>query len=240
VVVACVVVAKAAKKFVELAYEDEKNVELAFENCCSAVQVLAWPRLRPMVRAVPPLYVPLNVRVPSVAERLARLEPRAMPLIVEFASMALVIAALAMENVPEVPPMRLPRVPEYVRTEPMEGVEVAMLVMVLFPEAYTIWPEERLVEVARPFQEMAGVVPPEETIGQVPETEVTYVPAGCAPMVLYEIVSTPDPLKVEPEIAPVPPLLKVILLRFEPSATPEMVEFCNAVFGILPTETVGV
>jgi hypothetical protein len=163
-----------------------------------------------------------------------------MPLIVEFASMALVIAALAMENVPEVPPMRLPRVPEYVRTEPMEGVEVAMLVMVLFPEAYTIWPEERLVEVARPFQEMAGVVPPEETIGQVPETEVTYVPAGCAPMVLYEIVSTPDPLKVEPEIAPVPPLLKVILLRFEPSATPEMVEFCNAVFGILPTETVGV
>jgi len=40
--------------------------------------------LRPTVRAVPPLYVPENVRVESVAERSARLEPRAIPEMVEF------------------------------------------------------------------------------------------------------------------------------------------------------------
>jgi hypothetical protein len=71
--------------------------------------------------------------------------------------MALVIAALAMENVPEVPPTMLPKVPEYVRTEPMVGVDVAMLVTVLFPEAYTTWPEERLEEVARPVYVKAPV-----------------------------------------------------------------------------------
>jgi hypothetical protein len=49
-----------------------------------AVQVFALARLRPIVRAVPPLYVPEKVRVLSVAERFARLEPRAIPEIVEF------------------------------------------------------------------------------------------------------------------------------------------------------------
>jgi hypothetical protein len=82
----------------------EKRLVEAFENCCSAVQVLAWPRLRPMVRAVPPLYVPLNVRVPSVAERLARLEPRAMPEMVELVRPALlrvpVMAGVPSVNVP--------------------------------------------------------------------------------------------------------------------------------------------
>ena len=30
--------------------------------------------------------------------------------------------------------------------------------------------------------EMAGVVPPDETTGAVPVTDVTYVPAGCLPL----------------------------------------------------------
>ena len=45
---------------------------------------------------------------------------------------------------------------------------------------------DQSVEVRYPFTlalaaaiEMAGVVPPDETTGAVPVTEVTYVPAGC-------------------------------------------------------------
>ena len=48
-----------------------------------------------MVRAVDPLYVPEKVRVESVAERSARLEPRAIPETVELASIALEIAPLS-------------------------------------------------------------------------------------------------------------------------------------------------
>ena len=56
----------------------------ALPNVCKAVQVLALPKLRPIVLAVAPVYVPEKVSVLSVADKLARLEPRAMPLIVEL------------------------------------------------------------------------------------------------------------------------------------------------------------
>ena len=46
--------------------------------------MFALPRLSPMSLAVLPLYVPENVRVPFVAVRLAKLEPSAIPEIVEF------------------------------------------------------------------------------------------------------------------------------------------------------------
>ncbi len=46
--------------------------------------MLALPRLSPIVLAVPPLYAPENVSVPSVAVRLARLDPSATPEIVEL------------------------------------------------------------------------------------------------------------------------------------------------------------
>ncbi len=49
-----------------------------------AVKILALFKLRPMVLAALPLYVPENVREASVAERLARLAPRATPEMVEF------------------------------------------------------------------------------------------------------------------------------------------------------------
>jgi hypothetical protein len=51
--------------------------------------VFALPRFSPIVLAVPPLYVPENVSVLSVAERLARFEPRDIPEIVEFVRPAL-------------------------------------------------------------------------------------------------------------------------------------------------------
>ena len=53
----------------------------------------------------------------------------------ELASMAFVTALLAIPNVPDVPFMKLPRVPEYVRTEPIEGVLVATLAIVFTPVA---------------------------------------------------------------------------------------------------------
>ncbi len=61
----------------------------------SPVQALALVRLRPMVRAVPPLYEPENVREPLVAVRSAKLEPRAIPEMVEFCSWLLPIVVVA-------------------------------------------------------------------------------------------------------------------------------------------------
>jgi hypothetical protein len=46
--------------------------------------VFALARFSPTVLAVPPLYEPENVSVPSVAERLARLEPSDIPEMVEL------------------------------------------------------------------------------------------------------------------------------------------------------------
>ena len=51
--------------------------------------MFGFPRFKPIVLAVPPLYVPENESVLSVAERFARLEPRAMPEIVELERPAL-------------------------------------------------------------------------------------------------------------------------------------------------------
>jgi len=59
-------------------------VDEALVKVWRAVQLLALPRLSPMVLAVPPLYVPEKVRVLSVAERLAKFEPREIPEMVEF------------------------------------------------------------------------------------------------------------------------------------------------------------
>ena len=59
-------------------------MEEAFENCCRAVQVLALERFKPIVLAVLPLYVPEKVRVPLVAVRSPRFEPREIPEILEL------------------------------------------------------------------------------------------------------------------------------------------------------------
>ena len=82
------------QRMVVEAYCEEKSVEVALEKVCSPVQALALVRLSPIVRAVEPLYVPENVRVESVAERLARLEPRAIPEMVEFWSWLLPIVVV--------------------------------------------------------------------------------------------------------------------------------------------------
>jgi hypothetical protein len=57
----------------------ERRVEEALVKRWRPVQTFAFVRFKPMVRAVEPLYVPLKVRVASVAERLANEEPREMP-----------------------------------------------------------------------------------------------------------------------------------------------------------------
>ena len=54
-------------------------------------------------------------------------------------------------------------------------------------------------------------------------------------MVLYETVRAPEPLYVEPEAPPAPPLLKVTFARLPPSVTPEMV---FAVRRLVPIEVV--
>ena len=92
VVVAWVPVAFVKVKFWRVV-EPVASIELALEKVCCAVQVLALPRLSPIVRAVEPLYVPEKVRVVSVAVRSARLEPRAMPEMVEFARSVLATVA---------------------------------------------------------------------------------------------------------------------------------------------------
>ena len=58
-------------------------------NCSRAVKLLALAKLRPTVRAVPPLYEPEKVRLPSVAVRVFKFEPRAMPEMVELVRPAL-------------------------------------------------------------------------------------------------------------------------------------------------------
>ena len=75
---------------------------------------------------------------------------------------------------------------------------------------------------------MFGAVLPEEMTGQPAVTPVTYVPATWAPMVLYETVTAPLPLKVEPEAAPEPVLLKVTALATEPEE-PVMLAFMEVV-----------
>jgi hypothetical protein len=78
----------------------ERRVEEALVKRWRPVQTFAFVRFKPMVRAVEPLYVPLKVRVASVAERLANEEPREMPEMVEFASSALSICPVGSETVP--------------------------------------------------------------------------------------------------------------------------------------------
>ena len=58
-------------------------------NVWLTVQVFGFARFRPIVLAVPPLYVPENVRVEFVAVRSARFDPREIPEMVEFARPAL-------------------------------------------------------------------------------------------------------------------------------------------------------
>ena len=87
-------------------------VDDAFANCCKPVQVFAFVRLRPMVRAVPPLYVPENVSVGSVAVRSARLEPSAMPEMVELARLVLVTEVEGNVSEPETTSAEVEAVPE--------------------------------------------------------------------------------------------------------------------------------
>jgi len=95
VVVAEVVVERPATRFV--------NVELAVEmipllKVCRADHVFALLRFKPTVLVVDPLYPPAMLRVLSV-ERVARLDPRNIPLIVELASSAFVIELLGNRTV---------------------------------------------------------------------------------------------------------------------------------------------
>ena len=55
---------------------------------CVPVHVLAFPKFKPTVLVVEPLYPPTKVRVPS-ADKVLRLEPRDMPLMVELVRYAL-------------------------------------------------------------------------------------------------------------------------------------------------------
>jgi hypothetical protein len=83
-------VMKAVERFVVLAVMNEEYaVDEEYASVWRAVHVLAFPRLRPIVLAVAPVYVPEKVRVESVAERLARVPPRAIPDIVELERPAL-------------------------------------------------------------------------------------------------------------------------------------------------------
>jgi len=106
----------------------EKSVDDAFENCWSAVQVLAF--------------------------------------------------AVLSESVPAEPPTSAPKVPLYESDEPIVAVVVATEVSEPTPEAYTSCPVVKFDVVERPFHEIVGVVPPDEMIGQVPETEVTTEPGA--------------------------------------------------------------
>lgn len=71
-------------------------------NVCCAVQVFWLARLSPIVLAVPPLYVPENERVESVAERLARFCPSDIPEIVEFWRFVLVMTEDGSRTLPDV------------------------------------------------------------------------------------------------------------------------------------------
>jgi hypothetical protein len=100
-------VMKAVERFVvEAVRNDEYIVDEEYPNVWRAVHVFGLVRLRPIVRAVAPVYVPENERVESVAERLASVPPRAMPEMVEF-----VREALGMFEVTSAPPERASPVP---------------------------------------------------------------------------------------------------------------------------------
>lgn len=124
-------------------------------NVCSAVNVFALARLRPIVLAVLPLYVPENVRVPSVAVRLPRLEPSAIPEIVELANIALVIAP--------VPIVRAP--PDSDRPEPSrllndEPFTIRFVVEAVANDEYVV---EELTRVVKPVTfsvDVAVIAPP--------------------------------------------------------------------------------
>ena len=89
------------KELAKIVPEAEKTVDEAPPlKLWSPVHVLALPRLSPMVCAVPPLYAPEKVREPLVAVRLLRVEPRAMPLIVEFWSWLLPMVEVETKEVP--------------------------------------------------------------------------------------------------------------------------------------------
>ena len=113
---------------------------------------------------------------------------------------------------PEAPPTSEPKVPVYERPEPSETVVVAAPESVFVPLQYATWPWE-----------------PEPML-------VRYAPAGCAPIVLYEMVSGEEPLKEEPLAAPLPDVLKVTAFATEPAEPPiESVEVLMAVtFPVAP------
>ena len=108
----------------------------------------------------------------------------------------------------------------------LTAVEVEMEAIVLTPVAYSR-PEaaEIALEVASPPNDIAE---PETEIGNVPEIEERYEPATCAPIVLYETVNAEPPLKVEPDAAPEPLLLKVTAFATEP-ACPVIFAFIEVV-----------
>ena len=122
------------------------SIELALVKLWRAVQVLALPRFRPIVLAVPPLYVPEKVRVVSVAVRSARFPPKAIPEMVELArSVLATVAQVAAPRadrertnwlVHEVPaysakvPLALVRVRAEVKPETAKSFDTARLVLV--------------------------------------------------------------------------------------------------------------
>lgn len=63
----------------------ERSVEVAFANVCNAVQLFAFPRFKPIVRAVDPLYVPEKVSDASVEVRFAS-ETSAAPTVAQVAA----------------------------------------------------------------------------------------------------------------------------------------------------------
>jgi len=108
----------------------ENLVEEALMKVWSPVQLLGLERLSPTVLAVPPLYASENVRVLSVAVRPARSAPRAMPLMVEFWSSALLMEALGRMTLPPVTvrPLEEARPAEDIPPAKVEvAVEVAMI-----------------------------------------------------------------------------------------------------------------
>ncbi len=90
--------------------------------------MFALPRFSPTVLAVPPLYEPENVSVPSVAVRSARFPPSAIPEIVEFCR-----AELGTLDTVSTPPV-------FVRPVPSSDVNVELPRIRLVVEAVVIDP----------------------------------------------------------------------------------------------------
>ena len=98
----------------------------------------------------------------------------------------------------------------------MDSEEVATLAKVLTPLKYGMLPIVAAVDVERPPNEMVGVVPPLEMIGNVPETLVTCAalvteprPTSVAVRANIDLyveverpVETPAPAVLRPMISP--------------------------------------